>query len=120
LSVAARLRNAGRTDIGLIEPSEQHYYQPLWTLVRGRRRQPRGNRYDLAPKTWDMIRNLKSGTAVFTQPSGAIKCAGAPQKSAGLAADYWRKQGVLRDIRVVMVLPTPGIAPRKSNRPPCW
>jgi sulfide:quinone oxidoreductase len=67
-----------------------------------------------------MIRNLKSGTAVFTQPSGPIKCAGAPQKIAYLAADYWRKQGVLRDIRVVMVLPTPGIATRKSNRPPCW
>ncbi|MDE8670257.1 FAD/NAD(P)-binding oxidoreductase [Pseudarthrobacter sp. H3Y2-7] len=77
-------------------------------------------RYDLAPKTWDMIRNLKSGTAVFTQPSGPIKCAGAPQKIACLAADSWRKQGVLRDIRVVMVLPTPGIATRKSNRPPCW
>jgi glycine/D-amino acid oxidase-like deaminating enzyme len=43
LSVAARLRNAGRTDIGLIEPSEQHYYQPLWTLVGGRRRQRGGN-----------------------------------------------------------------------------
>ena len=66
-------------------------------------------RYDLAPKTWDMIRNLKSGTAVFTQPSGPIKCAGAPQKIAYLAADYWRKQGVLDDIRVVMVLPTPGM-----------
>ena len=35
LSVAARLRNAGRTDVGVIEPSEQHYYQPLWTLVGG-------------------------------------------------------------------------------------
>ena len=42
-------------------------------------------------------------------PSGPIKCAGAPQKIAYLAADYWRKQGVLEDIRVVMVLPTPGM-----------
>ena len=66
-------------------------------------------RYDLAPRTWDMIRNLKSGTAVFTQPPGPIKCAGAPQKIAYLAADYWGKQGVLDDIRVVMVLPTPGM-----------
>lgn len=180
LSVAARLRNAGRTDVGVIEPSEQHYYQPLWTLVgAGVARQeetirpqasvmPQGvawikdaaadidpesrtvslasggsvtydylvvcpgiqldwdkipgmakamespaassnYRYDLAPKTWDMIRNLKSGTAIFTQPSGPIKCAGAPQKIAYLAADYWLKQGVLDDIRVVMVLPTPGM-----------
>lgn len=180
LSVAARLRRAGRTDIGVIEPSERHYYQPLWTLVGGGAASqkesvrpqasvmPQGvawikdaaadidpeqrsvtlasggsvtydylvvspgiqldwdkipgmaeamdtptassnYRFDLAPKTWDMIRNLKSGTAVFTQPSGPIKCAGAPQKIAYLAADYWQKQGVLDNIRVVMVLPTPGM-----------
>ena len=180
LSVAARLRRAGRTDIGVIEPSEQHYYQPLWTLVGGGSASqaetvrpqasvmPQGvawikdsaadidperrsvalasggsitydylvvspgiqldwdkipgmaealdsptassnYRFDLAPKTWDLIRNLKSGTAVFTQPSGPIKCAGAPQKIAYLAADYWQKQGVLDKIRVVMVLPTPSM-----------
>lgn len=33
LTVAARLFRAGQTDIALIEPSEKHYYQPLWTLV---------------------------------------------------------------------------------------
>jgi sulfide:quinone oxidoreductase len=33
ISVAARLRRAGQSDIALIEPSERHYYQPLWTLV---------------------------------------------------------------------------------------
>ena len=42
-------------------------------------------------------------------PSGPIKCAGAPQKIAYLAADYWRQQNVLKDIRVVLVLPTPGM-----------
>jgi sulfide:quinone oxidoreductase len=65
--------------------------------------------YQLAPKTWELIRNLRSGTAVFTMPAGPIKCAGAPQKIAYLAADYWREQGVLKDIRVVLVLPTPGM-----------
>lgn len=65
--------------------------------------------YDLAPKTWELIRAMRSGTAVFTMPSGPIKCAGAPQKIAYLAADYWRQQGVLKDIRVVLVLPTPGM-----------
>ncbi|TVT53205.1 NAD(P)/FAD-dependent oxidoreductase [Amycolatopsis rhizosphaerae] len=64
-------------------------------------------RADLAPRTWELIRNLRSGTALFTQPAGAIKCGGAPQKIAYLAADYWRKQGVLDDIRVVFVLPDP-------------
>ena len=34
LSVAARLRNEKPAlSVALIEPSEKHYYQPLWTLV---------------------------------------------------------------------------------------
>lgn len=66
-------------------------------------------RYDLAPKTWQLIKSMRSGTAVFTMPSGPIKCAGAPQKIAYLAADYWRQQGVLDAIRIVLVLPTPGM-----------
>lgn len=34
LSVAARLRNLPNPpDVTIIEPSEHHYYQPLWTLV---------------------------------------------------------------------------------------
>jgi sulfide:quinone oxidoreductase len=66
-------------------------------------------RAEAAPKTWEMVRNLRSGTAVFTMPAGPIKCGGAPQKIAYLAADYWREQGVLKDIRVVLVLPTPGM-----------
>jgi hypothetical protein len=34
ISVAARLHRRWREmDIAVIEPSEQHYYQPLWTLV---------------------------------------------------------------------------------------
>lgn len=64
-------------------------------------------RFELAPRTWDNIRTLRSGTAVFTVPSGAIKCAGAPQKIAYLAADYWRSQGVLDDIDVHLVMPGP-------------
>lgn len=35
ISVAARLRRAGVTGVAIIEPSEQHWYQPLWTLVGG-------------------------------------------------------------------------------------
>jgi sulfide:quinone oxidoreductase len=42
-------------------------------------------------------------------PAGPIKCAGAPQKIAYLAADYWRRQGTLQDTRIVLVLPTPGM-----------
>ncbi len=36
ITVASRILNrASRTRLALIEPSENHYYQPLWTLVGG-------------------------------------------------------------------------------------
>ncbi len=35
ISVAARLRRRGETDVALIEPAAVHYYQPAWTLVGG-------------------------------------------------------------------------------------
>lgn len=37
ISVAARLRAAGQADVTVIEPSDTHDYQPLWTLVGGGR-----------------------------------------------------------------------------------
>ncbi|GAA1904072.1 NAD(P)/FAD-dependent oxidoreductase [Streptantibioticus ferralitis] len=180
ITVAARLHRARTTGVTVLEPSDTHYYQPLWTLVGGgcaplgesarseASVMPRGTRWvkgraaeidpaahvvttsdgarlgydhlvvcpgiqldwhkvpgmadavrsphassnylpELAPKTWQLIRGLRKGTAVFTMPSGPIKCAGAPQKIAYLAADHWRRQGVLKDIRVVLVLPTPAM-----------
>ncbi|HUY26734.1 MAG TPA: FAD/NAD(P)-binding oxidoreductase [Candidatus Binataceae bacterium] len=33
LAVAARLKRAVDCDVAIIEPSETHFYQPLWTLV---------------------------------------------------------------------------------------
>jgi sulfide:quinone oxidoreductase len=65
--------------------------------------------YELAPKTWVLLSGLKSGTVVFTMPSGPVKCGGAAQKPMYLACDYWRQQGVLSSIRVVMVVPTPTV-----------
>src|SRR5690349_10036985 len=35
ITVAARLLRKGFTDVAVIEPSDKHYYQPLWTLVGG-------------------------------------------------------------------------------------
>lgn len=51
--------------------------------------------FDIAPYTWELIRNFKGGTAVFTNPVGPVKCGGAPHKIMYLACDYWRKQGIL-------------------------
>ena len=180
ITVAARLLRKGFTDVAVLEPSDKHYYQPMWTLVGGGQAtaasterpeasvmpkqatwirksaatvDPDANtvtcddgttfgydvlvvcpgiqldwdktegltdalgrngvssnyRYDLAPKTWDFIRQTRSGTAVFMMPSGPMKCAGAPQKIAYLAADHWRKEGVLKDIDIHLVVPTPRI-----------
>lgn len=179
ISVAARLLK-DIDDVAVIEPSEVHHYQQLWTLVgggcstvaKGERTErsvmpkkatwikdaanafdPANNAVhtaggatvtydalvvcpgiqldwdkipgvsetlgengvssnylpDLAPKTWEFVQATKSGTAVFTMPSGPIKCAGAPQKIAYLACDYWREQGVLDAIDVHLVLATPAM-----------
>jgi len=67
--------------------------------------------YDVATiaKTSRLLRNLRAGTAVFTQPAGPAACAGAAQKPMYLACDYWRATGVLQNIRVVMVVPDPTV-----------
>ena len=177
IMVAARLRRAGVDDVAVVEPSDAHYYQPLWTLVGGGRAPAKSSvraeaqvmpdgvswvrdaavgvdpdeqtvslasghdlrydylvvapglqldfdkvdglpealgargvssnyRFDLAPRTWEFISRMRGGTAVFTMPAGPIKCAGAPQKIAYLAADWWRSQGLLEKTRVILVLPT--------------
>ncbi len=177
ITVAARLRRARIDGIALVEPSDVHYYQPLWTLVGGGRAAAKSTvraeaklipdgvswvqeaavevdpdeqtvslasgrqlhydylvvapglqlnfdkvaglpealgsrgvssnyRFDLAPRTWDFISGMRGGTALFTMPPGPIKCAGAPQKIAYLAADWWRSKGLLEETRVILVLPT--------------
>ncbi len=57
-------------------------------------------RYDLAPYTWELVRNMTSGRALFTQPPMPIKCAGAPQKSLYLSGDHWQREGVLKNIDI--------------------
>lgn len=65
--------------------------------------------FELAPKLWTLLSTMKSGTVIFTMPSGPVKCGGASQKPMYLACDYWREQGVLENIRVVMVQPYPTV-----------
>lgn len=57
-------------------------------------------RYDLAPYTWELVKNLHNGKAIFTQPPMPIKCAGAPQKAMYLACDHWLHAQRLHDIQV--------------------
>ncbi len=58
-------------------------------------------RFDLAPKTWEFLRSLKGGVALFTAPSTPVKCGGAPQKIMYLAADYARRRGIAKDTQVI-------------------
>jgi len=180
ISIAARLRRAGQDDVAVIEPSDIHYYQPLWTLVGGgvsslantRRSEtsvmPRGVRWiqdkaveidpdqrevsissgakisydylvvcpglemawdlvpgledavhtpfassnyvaELAPKTWELVRKFRGGTALFAAPGTPIKCPGAPQKAAYLSADYWQKSGTLANTDLVFATGAGGI-----------
>lgn len=67
--------------------------------------------YDTCDKTFDLIDGLKSGKALFTQPFGPVKCAGAPQKVVYLAWDRWMKTGrgdqVQSEFVTGMVCPIP-------------
>ncbi|TMV91846.1 TIGR01244 family phosphatase [Thioclava sp. BHET1] len=57
-------------------------------------------RYDLAPYTWQLVREMTGGRAIFTQPAMPIKCAGAPQKAMYLSGDAWSRRGMLKDINI--------------------
>lgn len=60
ISVSARLaKSLGSGEIGIIEPSDKHYYQPLWTLVGGGQAVKEStvrNEGDLIPNGVDWIR----------------------------------------------------------------
>ena len=177
LYVGALLRNKPNPpEVAIIEPSEKHYYQPIWTLVGAgvfdrsvsERNEadyipsgatwikdkvatfdPDNNAltlasgetitydilvvtagiqidwdkipglresvgkvdsgvcsnysYDTVNSTFENIKRLKKGTALFTHPSTPIKCGGAPIKITYLASDYWAKHGVSNNIKVKFI-----------------
>ncbi len=64
---------------------------------------------DTVEYTWECIKNIESGTALFTQPPMPIKCAGAPQKIMYLAADRFRKKGILDKFNIEFCNAGPGM-----------
>jgi sulfide:quinone oxidoreductase len=67
---------------------------------------------DTVEYTWQSIQEMiakGSGTALFTQPPMPIKCAGAPQKIMYLAADRFRKKGILEKFNVEFCTAGPAI-----------
>jgi sulfide:quinone oxidoreductase len=175
IMVAAMMKKKNpKISIGLMEPADKHYYQPIWTLVgandfkfkdsirsmssvmpqgvdwiqefaetfepeQNKVTSKNGNEYtydylvvapglkiapDLVPglaeamdkgvvcsnytdpeHTWEVLKNFKGGTALFTQPATPIKCGGAPQKIMYLADDHFRKTGVRDKTNIVFALP---------------
>ncbi|ROM94277.1 FAD/NAD(P)-binding oxidoreductase [Pseudomonas brassicacearum] len=56
--------------------------------------------YRHAAYTWQLVKGLRGGKAIFTQPAIPIKCAGAPQKALYLSCDHWLRHGVLKHVDV--------------------
>lgn len=65
---------------------------------------------------WKNIQDFKSGSAIFTQPAGVIKCAGAPQKILWMALSQWEKDGVRKEILPYFATGAPGnVVPHSHN-----
>lgn len=56
--------------------------------------------FEHAPYTFECIRTFKGGKAIFHNPHTPVKCGGAPHKIMYMAADYFRKQGVLKQANI--------------------
>ncbi|KAJ5467001.1 sulfide quinone-reductase [Penicillium sp. IBT 31633x] len=50
--------------------------------------------FESCDKVFKSVQKLQKGKALFTQPAGLLKCAGAPQKAMWLSLDYWKQAGL--------------------------
>lgn len=57
-----------------------------------------------APHTWDLVRGLRAGIAVFTVIDRPVPCGGVAYKPLFMACDYWQQHGVLGDIEVIALV----------------
>lgn len=65
--------------------------------------------YEHLDATWELIREFRGGTAVFTFPSTPVKCPGAAQKIMYLAEDHFRRTGVRQRTQVIFASAAPSI-----------
>lgn len=59
-------------------------------------------------QVWKNVQGFKKGPAIFTQPAGIIKCAGAPQKIMWMALSQWKRDGVRDNIDISFATGAPG------------
>lgn len=62
-----------------------------------------------AEHTWEYVRRLRRGRALFTFPSTPVKCGGAGQKAAYCADDHWRAVGVRDSVSVTYATALPRV-----------
>jgi sulfide:quinone oxidoreductase len=102
LSVAARLREAlPGLDIGLVEPSETHDYQPLWTLVGAGifpREQSRRSERDYVPEgvTWikDRVASFEPEKSRIVTQGGDTIAYGHLVVALGMQLDWSKIKGL--------------------------
>lgn len=56
--------------------------------------------FKTAPYTWECLQKATTGNILFTSPNTPVKCGGAPHKILYLAADYFRKKGILGSFKL--------------------
>jgi sulfide:quinone oxidoreductase len=106
LSVAAQLRN--RTDapqVAIIEPSDKHYYQPLWTLVGGGvfpKEESERNEADFIPPgvTWirDKVATFDPEAHTVTLASGQVIGYEQLVVAAGIQIDWHKIPGLAESV----------------------
>ncbi len=101
ITVAARLRRAGVTDVAVIEPSSSHYYQPLFTVVGGGRAPASATvrpEASVMPKGVVWIRDAASGidpdAQTVTTESGRAVGYGYLVVAPGIQLDFGKIPGL--------------------------
>ncbi|KAG5877839.1 hypothetical protein JTB14_036974 [Gonioctena quinquepunctata] len=193
-AVAAKFaKGLRKTDLIVLEPSEHHYYQPLFTLIGGgvgTLENARRNERDVLPKnstwiqdkaveynpstnivqtekghiieydylliavglelrfdkipgllealskpgggvcsnyspkyvnrTFEAMKRIEDGNAIFTYPNSPVKCAGAPQKICYLTDHFLRKNGKRNKVTITYNTPLPVIFGVKKYADALW
>lgn len=102
ISVAARLRNLpSPPDVTIVEPSDKHYYQPLWTLVGGGVFDKSITVRDEAETIPDGVTWIKDRVAKLDPRANAVETAGGKRitydqlvVALGIQLDWHRIRGL--------------------------